>query len=240
MFRFTLGLQRTPVRLWTWSKNGHRLLSTPCLSSTASVGQTHTPHVKSRHARPCCFATALPNTTTNELNFCRHYTTGAPNRGTTAGGFQLVYTGPLKGAVKALKVFSLTTAVLASSGGPVLVWLGKESVPVAARLAISFLVILVSLSTTAILHWLLKGYITHLYYQPTTQRVAAHTLSLLARRARSEFVTYEMKPPSGLAGFSTFQARGKSYFMHTDVFPDKHTLSELLDSKKDTNGDKKD
>jgi hypothetical protein len=151
----------------------------------------------------------------------------------------LVYTAPLKGAVKALKIFSLATAVLASCGGPVLVWLGKESVPVAARLAISSLVLLVGLSTTAILHWLLKGYITHLYYQPHTQRVAAHTFSLLARRVRSEFEVHEMKPPSGLSGFSTFQARGKSYFMHTEALPDKYLLSELLDSQKATNGDKK-
>ena len=144
------------------------------------------------------------------------------------GEFKLVYTGPLKGAVKALKVFSLSTAVLASCGGPVLVWLGKESVPVVARLALCSVVLLVGLSTTAILHWLLKGYITRLYYQPDTQRVAAHTLSLLARQVRNEFEASEMKPPTGLAGFSTFQARDKLYFMHTEVFPDKHLLSVLL------------
>ena len=149
-----------------------------------------------------------------------------------AGEFQLVYTGPLKGAVRALKIFSLSTAVLASCGGPVLVWLGKESVPVAARLALCSIVLLVGLSTTALLHWLLKGYITHLYYHPEAQRVAAHTLSLLARQARNEFEVGEIRPPTGLAGFSTFQARDKAYFMHTEVFPNKHLLSALLDSQK--------
>ena len=169
---------------------------------------------------------ALP---ANSLMLCQHHATEASSQG--GGEYQLVYKGPLKGAVKALKIFSLSTAVLASCGGPILVWLGKESVPVAARLALCSLVLIVGLSTTAILHWLLKGYITHLHYQPETQRVAAYTLSLLVRRIRNEFEVTDMRPPTGLGGFSSFDALGKSYFMHTEVFPDKQLLSALLSSK---------
>ena len=146
----------------------------------------------------------------------------------TAGEFELVYTGPLKGAVKALKIFSLTTAILATTGGPILVWLGNESVPLAARIALSSLVMFVGLSTTAILHWLLKGYVIYLHYNAKEQRVAAHTLSVMVRRTRTEFSVEEIRPPTGLAGFSTFQALGKSFFMHTDVFPDKLMLTQLL------------
>lgn len=164
--------------------------------------------------------------------FCRHLTTEASQEGN--GEFELVYTGPLKGAVKALKIFSLSTAVLAASGGPVLVWLGNESVPVAARVALCSLVLAVGLSTTALLHWLLKGYITHLYYRPQTQHVAAHTLSLLARRVRNEFQVSDIRPPTGLSSFSTFQVQEKAYFMHTEVFPDKHLLTTLLTSQKNT------
>lgn len=232
---FVPRLQPTPVRLWTCCNYGHRLLR---LSASAPL-PSNSLCARSSHVRLPFTAATLANTT--NLSECgRNFSAGVSNRENTGGEYQLVYTGPLKGAVKALKIFSLTTAVLASCGGPVLVWLGKESVPVAARLALSSLVLLVGLSTTAILHWLLKGYITHLYYQPQTQRVAAHTLSLLARRARNEFDAHEMRPPSGLAGFSTFQARGKSYFMHTEVFPDKQLLSALLDSQKLTSGDRKD
>ena len=155
----------------------------------------------------------------------RQYTAGAVTEDGTE--FKLVYTGPLKGAVKALKIFSLSTAVLASVGGPVLVWLGNEAVPVAARGAITFLVMTVGLSTTAILHWLLKGYVTHLYYEPKTEKVAAYTLSLLARQVRNEFSVSEIRPPTGFSGFTTFQTLGKSYFMHTEVLPDKHLLSKL-------------
>ena len=215
--RYETQLSRSLRRLSTIASRSHCTTSPPHALWTSSA------------VRPGC-----RHPTTYGAVVGRHVSTQTSKDSSlgATGEFQLVYTGPLKGAVMALKVFSLSTAVLASFGGPVLVWLGKDSVPVAARIAMSTLVLLVSLSTTAILHWLLKGYITHLYYQPHTQRVAALTLSLLAQRVRSEFDAHEMRPPSGLAGFSTFQAGGRGYFMHTEVFPDKQLLSALLDSHK--------
>ena len=76
---------------------------------------------------------------------------------TGGGNMELVYTAPLKGAVRAIKVFSLTTAVATFFGGPVLVWLGNPSVPLVARVMMSSVVMLVGLGTTALLHWLVKG-----------------------------------------------------------------------------------
>lgn len=235
--------RRTPVKL-RMSIVGSLRSARVCIQSRCPLLQLSTPLFRGFSSRtPATHATAawqgclqhgrtvaaVPTTTTS-LIYSRHSTTKATKG--DVGEFKLVYTGPLKGAVRALKIFSLSTAVLASCGGPVLVWLGKESVPVPARVALCSLVLLVGLSTTALLHWLLKGYITHFYYHPDTERVAAYTLSLLARRVRNEFELSEMKPPTGLAGFSTFQALDKSYFMHTEVFPDKQLLSGLLDAHK--------
>lgn len=70
---------------------------------------------------------------------------------------EVVYVAPLKGAVRAIKVFSLATAVCAFFGGPVLVWLGNPSVPLVGRVLMSSVVMLVGLGTTALLHWLVKG-----------------------------------------------------------------------------------
>lgn len=69
----------------------------------------------------------------------------------------MVYRAPLKGAVRAIKVFSLTTAVAAFFGGPTLVWMGNPSVPLVGRVMMSTLVMLVGLGTTGLLHWLVKG-----------------------------------------------------------------------------------
>ena len=142
--------------------------------------------------------------------------------------FQLIYTAPLKGAMRAIKIFSLCTAVAALVGSPVLVWFGNQSVPAAARVAISSIVMLAGLSTTAILHWLLRGYILRLHYHRNSQVVAVDTLSVLARKKRMEFHISEVKPPPSTIGFHTFQANGKSFFLHTEVFEDKKLLSALL------------
>ncbi len=75
----------------------------------------------------------------------------------TSSDNEVVYVAPLRGAVRAVKVFSLSTAVAAFFGGPVLVWLGNPSVPLAGRVIMSSLVMLVGLGTTGVLHWLVKG-----------------------------------------------------------------------------------
>ena len=76
---------------------------------------------------------------------------------------EVVYEAPLKGAVRAVKVFSLTTALGSFFGGPILLWFGNPSVPLAGRAIMTSLVMLVGLGTTAILHWLVKG-IPIVYY----------------------------------------------------------------------------
>ena len=78
-------------------------------------------------------------------------------RGPAAADMEVVYNAPLRGAVRAIKVFSLTTAVAAFFGGPLLVWLGNPSVPVVGRVMMSTVVMLVGLGTTGLLHWLVKG-----------------------------------------------------------------------------------
>ena len=103
------------------------------------------------------------------------------------GGMRLVYTGPLKGAVRAVKVFSLSTCVLALMGTPVLVVLGNPGVPVPARVAMGSLVLLVGVSTTAVLHWLCKGYITRLFYDKHSHTVAAYTVSLFGLNKKNVF-----------------------------------------------------
>ena len=67
-----------------------------------------------------------------------------------------MYTGPLSSAVKAIKIFSISTACCAVVFGPILVYLGNPATPVVGRVAIASLVTTVGLSTTFILHWVHK------------------------------------------------------------------------------------
>ena len=77
-------------------------------------------------------------------------------------------------------------------------------------------------------HWIAKAYLTQLFYNPATQTVAAHTLNLIGRTKRNEFHVSEARPPTQLTAFSTFQARGKSYFLHSEGLEDKGLLTALL------------
>ena len=130
--------------------------------------------------------------------------------------------------MRAVKVFSLSTAVAALFGLPILAWFGNPTVPIVARVALCSFVMLVGLSTTAILHWLMKGYVIRMEYDEKAERVVVHTLSITARKKQHKFHLSEAKPPASAAAFSTFRANGKSFFLHTDVFDDKKLLSAIL------------
>lgn len=145
-------------------------------------------------------------------------------------GFKKIYTGPLKGAVRAIKVFSLCTCVAAVVSAPIFIWLGKASVPLMGRILMTSLVTTFGVGTTGLLHWLLKGYVLQLHYNAQTQIVRVQTLSVIGRKKMTEFHISESGPPPKVSGFSSFQAKGKSYFLHTDVFKDKNLLSGLLGS----------
>lgn len=190
--------------------------------------------------RPVCFSYLRASSTSQEhnvvaksrvsnLRICpglkkRQFTSCAQSE----EDFKLVYTGPLNGAVRAIKMFSLSTAVASLVGSPVLVAYGSVAVPLAARVAMSSIVLTIGLSTTLILHWIAKAYVTQLFYNPATQTVAAHTLNLFGRTKRNEFHVSEARPPTQLTAFTTFQARGKSYFLHSEGLEDKGLLTSLL------------
>lgn len=142
--------------------------------------------------------------------------------------FNLVYDGPLKKAVKAIKIFSISTSVCVVLGTPALVLLGNPGVPLIGRVAISSLVVLLGLTTTFVLHWFTKSYVTRMWHSSKKDHLVVHTLNLLARTKEKEFAVAEAGPPGNVASFATFKAGGDRFFLHTEVFEDKNLLSRIL------------
>lgn len=142
----------------------------------------------------------------------------------------LVYSGPLAKSVKAIKLFSITTAVCAVSFCPIFIYFGNPATPIIARIALSALVTTVGLSTTFILHWFIKSYVTKLYYNRSTQIATIETLSIFGRKLSSQFHVSKAAPPNDVSAFSTFQANGKHFFLHTEIFEDPELLKQLLGS----------
>ena len=65
-------------------------------------------------------------------------------------------------------------------------------------------------------------------YDRVSGDVSVQTLSLLSRLKEHSFHVSEAAPPSKATAFSSFQARGKSFFLHTEVFEDRELLTKLL------------
>lgn len=205
-----------------------------CSNTRASVFHTRTPSPfqlnpsYSSHQRT--LTSPVKNTATHTYSTDSEQAnsqSGVGSVSSVVGDFELVYTAPLKGAIRAVKLFSLTTAAAALVGGPVLVCMGNPSVPLSGRVIMSTLVMLVGISTTALLHWLIKGYVIRMHYNRNTNMIRLHTLSVIGRKKYHEFELSEAKPPSATA-FSSFQARDKSYFIHAEVFKDEKLASSLL------------
>ena len=148
----------------------------------------------------------------------------------TVDSSSLVYSGPLTKSVKAIKLLSITTAVCAVTFCPVLIYFGNQATPLIGRIAISSLVTTVGLSTTFILHWFIKCYVAKLYYDRSSDIVSVETFTIFGRKKLYQFHVSEARPPSSVTGFSTFQAGGRHFFMHTEIFEDPELLRKLLGS----------
>lgn len=248
-------LQARPVMLWSWRNPAVRTLyvqvrrpiptpvckqlrlRAPCGIHGRSYGYkagrtsdmksllwtlSRSPHTKF----PVC--SVFSSAHTNSATLSRPVS-GDPSAGSgNEHDFELVYKGPLRAAIRAVKIFSLTTCAAAVVGGPILVLMGNPSVPLVGRVLMTSLVMTVGISTTLILHWLMKGYVIEMYFDPKSERLRVHTLTMLAGKRCHTFHLSEAGPPESITAFSTFRAQGKSYFMHTEVMENKDLLGKIL------------
>ena len=65
-------------------------------------------------------------------------------------------------------------------------------------------------------------------YNDHSGDMTVYTLSLFAKLKKHHFNVSESGPPSKATAFSSFQAKGKSFFMHSEVFEDRELLSKIL------------
>lgn len=138
--------------------------------------------------------------------------------------WNLVYEGPLSKSVKYVKGFSLTTAAAAIAGSPILVYFGKQSVPLVGKLAIAGLLCIIGSSTTVFLHWFSKAYVHKMYYDQTRQVFSAETSTFLGRLQRTDFEVKDIIFPEEEGAFSTFEAKGKKFFLHQEMVEAQQVL----------------
>lgn len=152
------------------------------------------------------------------------------NKSTISSTGVLIYKAPLATAVKSVKALSLATAFLAGTGAPFLIFYGNPSMSMIGRVAVTSLVSLLSVSTTLILHWFIRTYVTKLYFDKATEIVTVEMYSLFLLKRVKQFHISQAGPPKSVASFSTFQVEGTGYFLHSEVFADRELLHKLVGS----------
>lgn len=139
----------------------------------------------------------------------------------------VVYIAPFSSAVRVLKVVSITTFFLTITSSPLIVLMGSEAAPLAGRIAMSSVVTLFGCTTTFLLTWFTKCYITKMYFDKTSGQIVVESYNIFAQKRQSQFHVSECKPPSNYT-MSSFNAKGKNFFLHMEVFEDRELLTKLI------------
>ena len=151
--------------------------------------------------------------------------------GAASNGRQLVYEGPLSRSIQLVKVFSLSTALATVVATPILMLYGKESVPLVGKVAIATTILLAGTSTTFLLHWITKVYVHKMFYNVATETFIVETMSMLARRRETELKLNEIRLAKEPTAFTTFQGKGKKYFLHTDLLEAQQVLQFIRENR---------
>jgi hypothetical protein len=139
----------------------------------------------------------------------------------------LVYEGTITGMIKGLKVFSVTTSLVAIVGQPYVFLQLYKTVPLPVLVFSGFLGVTAILSPL-VLQWFTKRYVTHLYLDPQTNAFFADTLGLLGGKRSIQFKASEVTVPAVSGPFTSFIVKGKPYLVDPQLFQDMEAYKHLM------------
>eukprot|EP01102_Stenamoeba_stenopodia_P022921 TRINITY_DN9733_c0_g1_i1.p1 TRINITY_DN9733_c0_g1~~TRINITY_DN9733_c0_g1_i1.p1 ORF type:complete len:322 (+),score=63.96 TRINITY_DN9733_c0_g1_i1:211-1176(+) len=216
--------------------------TTPLTSLLSSMGG-----INSRHLSTNATITTLNSRMYTQLNTqtkngddaivrvpCAGFATGGANGEAVAVADSedepvLLYTAPFGVILKRLKWLSLSGCVAGTFGFPILAVLAPSSAPLVAKIVLTASMMAASIGTTALLQYVVKGYVVDLHYQPSTERVSWTVYSLFAQKRTIEAPLSETAPPLWSPHpLVTFSYNNKNYYVHTNAFEDKEFLAALV------------
>jgi len=176
----------------------------------------------------------------------------AATNGSAADGPKLVYVGALAKPIRVLKRVSVVTCISSLIAAPLLLVAGSDTVPVAAQIAFSSLILAAGLGSTGLLHYFTKGYIHALYELPAAAdgdgdgdgaaNATVYEAKLLKFYAKPKFPTFELADVTPLpehwnpfVSFQTPLSDGSTMklFVQGAFMEDKEVLKKLLGRKLD-------
>ena len=153
-----------------------------------------------------------------------------------SGQWKTVYEGPIAKSVKYVKILSLTTAATMFFVAPLTIFFSKQAASLPLKVCLVIFLCSFGCGSTGVLHWVSKPYVRRMEFNPQEKRFAVETLSLFATPKRAEFSVDDVTVYRDNRAFSTFEAHGVKYFIHTELVEAQQILQFIDESKA---GDKK-
>ena len=148
-----------------------------------------------------------------------------------SGQWKTVYEGPIAKSVKFVKILSLTTAATMFVVAPLTIFFGKQAASLPLKVCLVIFLCSLGSGSTALLHWVSRSYVSKMEFNPQEKRFAVETLSLFASRKRAEFSVDDVTVYPDTRAFSTFEAHGGKYFIHTELVEAQQILSFIAEWK---------
>ncbi|KAF4521352.1 hypothetical protein B566_EDAN006941 [Ephemera danica] len=121
-----------------------------------------------------------------------------------------VYYGNLTPQIRSVKIFSLVTSATGLAAQPLLLQKAAELNSLGLGIAIGSFVGFFTFITPFLLHWMTKKYVTHLRYNPETEKYTATTITFLLGNKKTTFTASDVTVPEVPGMFTTFLVQNKT------------------------------
>lgn len=138
----------------------------------------------------------------------------------------LVYAGSIGKSIKYLKLFSLTTSILASCTSPIIFAAARDESHMKA-------IVLASISGAFFcsplwIHFVTKKYVSDIYFNENTKVFTLTTRNIIARKKELKFIATDVEIPFVGGLFVTHQIKGKPFFLEKDNFRSKEIYKYMV------------
>eukprot|EP00271_Cylindrocystis_brebissonii_P004220 TRINITY_DN15843_c0_g1_i1.p1 TRINITY_DN15843_c0_g1~~TRINITY_DN15843_c0_g1_i1.p1 ORF type:complete len:437 (+),score=34.65 TRINITY_DN15843_c0_g1_i1:261-1571(+) len=140
----------------------------------------------------------------------------------------VLYSGAYSSTLRSVKLLSVTTCLLSMSLGPfVTFFTAPLGMSVIAKGTLASLMVILSASTTAGLHWFTSPYVHKLTWTPGERHVDVEILSWMATPIQREVRFADVQVAETARPLVTFEAEKNFYYIDKDAFPNAELLKKL-------------
>ncbi|BET02696.1 Protein of unknown function (DUF1301) [Nesidiocoris tenuis] len=141
---------------------------------------------------------------------------------------ELIYSGPLSGQIRRVKLFSLLTSVAGICSQPVIIQRAAELEASSTAIAATCSVVgFFTFVTPLLLHGVTKKYVTSVSYDSAADAYTATVYSFLMRKRQIRFKPGEAEIPD-VSGFASAKVRGIPLFMDSRYFSDVYHYKRIM------------